>query len=150
METWVQGALRGLGGVTVTGLREAVAYILARGGCMHPFRFSRILALAELHTLRKTGKRLTDAVYVTGPGVFFIEGLKDIIEGSECFVKHEGDPATGRRGCIEYRCSIPQLPGEAVEALDCALREASKLDDMELNQRVLGDSLFKRLTGENS
>ncbi len=134
----------------MTGLREAVAYILARGGCMHPFRFSRILALAELHALREAGRRLTDAVYVTGPGVFFIEGLKDVIEGDSCFVKHEGDPATGRRGCIEYRCPIPQLPGEAVEALDWALREASKLDDMALNQLVLGDPLFKRLTGESS
>lgn len=130
-------------------LRDAVAYILHRMGCTHPFRLSRVLALAELRAMERGLGRLTDARYVAGPGAFYIEGVKEAIEGDECFVKHEGDPATGRKGCIEYRCEPPAgVPAEAKTFLDEAMEEARRLDDMELNRRVVEHPLFKKLAEE--
>ncbi len=127
------------------GLREALAYILSRTGCIHPFRASRILALAELKALERGLGRLTSARYGAGPGTFYIEGVKEAIEGDQCFAKHEGDPSTGRKGCIEYRCEPPELPPEARSLLDEAIEEAKGLDDMELNRRVVEHPLFKKL-----
>jgi len=128
--------------------RDALAYILSRMGCSHPFVASRVLALAELRSLERRGERLTDLVYRGGPGVFYIEQLKDIIEADGCFAKREGDPSRGRRGCIEYRCSPPQLPPEARRLLDEAIEEASRLDEMRLNELVVNHPLFRRLLGE--
>jgi len=128
--------------------REALAYLLHRMGCSHPFLASRVLALAELRSLEERGERPTDLTYRAGPGVFYIEELKDIIEGDECFQKHEGDPSSGRRGCIEYRCQPPSLPEEARRLLDQAIEEAKALDEMKLNELVVNHPLFKRLAEE--
>jgi hydroxypyruvate isomerase len=125
--------------------RDAIAYILHRVGCVHPFRFSRILALAELAALERGRGRLTDARYVAGPGVFYIEGIEDVMKSDDCFVKHEGDPSTGRRGCIEYRCQPPSLPEEARSLLDEAIEKAAKLSDEELNKTVVNHPLFSKL-----
>ena len=124
---------------------ELVAYILHKAGCIHPFRLSRILALAELEWLRRGRGRLSNLRYVRGPGVFYIEGVKELVESSSCYERVEGDPATGRRGCIKFKCSPPQLPRDVVEVLEGAIRESSKLDDMELNRRVVEDPLFNEL-----
>jgi hydroxypyruvate isomerase len=122
---------------------------LSRMGCVHPFVFSRVLALAELKSLEKRGKRITeDLVYVAGPGTFYIEGIKEIIESDECFVKHEGDPSTGRKGCIEYRCPPPSIPEEDKAFLDEAIEEAKNLSMEELNNRVINHPLYRKLVRE--
>ncbi|MCE4600460.1 MAG: SocA family protein [Desulfurococcales archaeon] len=125
------------------GVRETVAYILSRSGCLHPFRLSRLLALAESRYIKLYGARLTDAVYVMGPGVFYIEGLKEVFESDECFVKHEGDPSRGVRGCIEYKCQAPRLPENARQVIDAVIEEYGPLDDMELNRLVIEDEALK-------
>ncbi len=125
--------------------RDAVAYILHRMGCQHPFTFSRVLLLAELEHMARRGERLTEFKYVAGPGTFFIEGLKELIESDECFVKHEGDPSTGRRGCIEYRCPPPQIPGDVKQLLDEVIERVRGVSDMELNNMVLQHPLYKKV-----
>lgn len=127
--------------------REIVAYILARSGCTHPFRVSRLLALAEIEWLERKGKRLTGLKYVRGPGVFFIEGLKELIEHDPCFRLHEGDPATGRRGCVEFVCGEPELPPEVRAVIDEVLSKNSGVGDMELNEAVVSDPRFARIGG---
>jgi hydroxypyruvate isomerase len=82
--------------------KETIAYLLKRTGCIHPFRMSRILAYAELLALNDSGIRLTNLTYKYAVGVFYIEGIKEMIKQDECFVKHEGDPEKGIKGCIEY------------------------------------------------
>ncbi|MEB2836057.1 MAG: hypothetical protein GSR80_000069 [Desulfurococcales archaeon] len=49
-----------------TRSRDVVAYMLQRLGCTHPFRLSRLLALAEMEALERLGRRLTDLRYVLG------------------------------------------------------------------------------------
>jgi len=127
--------------------RNIVAYVLARAGCTHPFRISRYLALAEMEWLERKGERLTSLKYVAGPGVFFIEGLKEIVEADPCFRIHEGDPSTGRRGCVEYVCEGPELPDEVKEVIDQVIRKYSGVEDMELNKLVVEDPRFPKLTG---
>ncbi len=127
---------------------DAVKYVLALEGCLHPFRISRILALAELYSLEEGGGRLTDARYVLGPGVFFIEGFKEAVEADGCIAKREGDPERGVRGCLYLACGgPPRLPGEAARYLERAAREARGLSDEELNDRVVKHPLFGRLAG---
>ncbi len=127
--------------------KEIVAYVLARAGCTHPFRVSRYLALAEMEWLERRGERLTKLKYVAGPGVFFIEGIKEMIENDHCFIKHEGDPSTGRKGCIEYVCEPPSLPEDVQEVVDGVIQKYSGIEDMELNRLVVEDPRFKKLVG---
>ena len=125
--------------------RDALAYILSRMGCVHPFVASRVLALAELASLEERGERLTDLTYRRGPGVFYIEGIKEIIESDKCFRKHEGDPSTGRRGCIEYTCTTPSIPEEQRRYLDLAIEKAKAMDEQQLNDTVVNHPLFEKL-----
>ncbi len=130
----------------MTDARSVVAYILSRTGCIHPFRLSRILALAEIRAIEKTGKRLTDLRYEAGPGTFYIVGFKEeIVERDPCFHKREGDPYTGRKGCLEYLCKPPVLPGDVKSLLDEVLSETSGMDDFQLNNLVINNKLFKKL-----
>jgi hydroxypyruvate isomerase len=124
---------------------DAVRYILSKAGCLHPFRLSRILALADLKYLREKGKRLTDTVYRKAPGAFYIEGLKEEIQNNPCYIKHEGDKEKGIRSCIEYKCKPPEIPGELARYLNEAIQEAAGLDDMALNKKVVDDPLFDKL-----
>ena len=125
--------------------RELLTYILSRVGCVHPFRLSRLALLAELEWMRERGERLSDLVYVAGPGTFYVEGLKEMVEGDECFERREGDPARGVPGCIAYRCSPPSLPEDVKVLVDRVLGEASGLDDQALNERVLSHPLYERV-----
>lgn len=128
--------------------KKLVAYILSRLGCTHPFRVTRILALAELRALERGVGRLSNMRYIPGPGVFYVEGFKEAIEGDECFTKRKGDPSRGTKGCIEYKCEPPSIPAEIAELLDEAIETARGLDDMELNRVVVEHPLFKKLAGE--
>ena len=134
-----------LGGKALLKAIDAVKYILAKAGCLHPFRLSRVLALSDLKHLRDKGERLTDTVYRKAPGAFYIEGLKEETKDNPCYEKHEGDKEKGIRSCIEYKCEPPELPGELAKYLDEAIKEASGLDDMALNRRVVEDPLYDKL-----
>jgi hydroxypyruvate isomerase len=124
--------------------REVVGYILARLGCLHPFRLSRLLALAEIESIRRRGTRLTSLRYVAGPGTFYIEGFKELVK-SECFEKVEGDPERGIRGCIKYTCPEPALPDDARAIIDQVIERYGRAGDEELNRMVVENDVFRRL-----
>jgi hydroxypyruvate isomerase len=128
--------------------RLLCAYVLSRTGCIHPFRLSRILALIELEWMRSRGERLSDIIYVRGPGTFYIEGLKEAVEEDPCFEKRKGDPNTGRKGCIEYKCEVPQLPEEVKKHVDEVLEKVKNLDEFEINKKVVEDELFQKISKE--
>ncbi len=125
--------------------RKLVAYILAKTGCIHPFRISRILALAEIRYLERMNKRLMNLEYRGFDKVFYIEGLKEIIENDQCFKIIEGDPSRNIKGCVEYICEEPVIPSEVREVIDEAINTASNLSDDELNDLVIENPLFKKL-----
>ncbi len=129
-----------------TRSRDVVAYMLQRLGCTHPFRLSRLLALAEMEALERLGRRLTDLRYVPGPGTFYIEGFKESLD-EECFHKREGDPQRGVRGCLEYTCEPPSISEEERSIIDSVIERYSKLSDEELNRMVVEDPRFRKLTG---
>jgi hydroxypyruvate isomerase len=126
-------------------LRDLLGYVLAKTGCIHPFRISRIIALAEILYMRRNNKRFTNIKYVGFDKVFYIEGLKETVENDACFERREGDPSKHIRGCIEYKCEAPNLPSDVREVIDEAINTASKLNDEELNKIVIDDPLFSRL-----
>ncbi len=126
-------------------LRDLLGYILAKTGCIHPFRISRILALAEILYMGRNNKRFTNVKYVGFNKVFYIEGLKETVENDNCFERREGDPSKNIMGCIEYNCEEPDLPNDVKEVVDEAINTASKLNDEELNSIVANDPLFTRL-----
>ena len=120
---------------------EATKYILGKNNCLHPFRISRILALAELICLEKYRKRITSAKYIGGPGVFYIEGLKEELLNDPCFAKIEKD-----HGCISYVCKETiELDKDARECLDEAINIAEKLTDIDLNDLVVKHKLYNKL-----
>ena len=125
--------------------RDLLAYVLSEMGCIHPFLASRILALAESKYFMRKGKRLTRLRYVGGPGTFYIEGLKELVDNDECFRTREGDPSAGKRGCIEYICREPLIDEDAREVIGEAIEEARRLGEFELNRRLMENPVFKRL-----
>ncbi len=127
--------------------RDALAYLLAKLGCTHPFRVSRLLALAEDAALERLGRRLTDLTYVPGPGVFYIEELKAIVESDECFGKREGDPQRRVRGCIYFQCETPKLPEEARLVIDEVIERYASLPDEELNRLALQSRVLRGSQG---
>jgi len=87
-----------------------------------------------------TGARMTSFKYVKGPGVFYIEGLKEMLKGNQCFRVNED------RHCIEYVCEgKPSVAGEHRTLLDRAIEEASGLSDRELNNLVVTRKLYDQL-----
>jgi len=120
--------------------REYVAYVMSRLGCVHPFRISRILLLADWLSTERRGRRLTGLTYVKEEFGFYVEELATIIEEMQeegCVVKRE------EMKCLEYTCDEPEIPEEDREILDEVISEVRDLDDRELNRRVLSDPRYR-------
>ncbi len=121
-------------------LPKISAYILKRKNCLHPFKISRIIALAELICMEKYGKRITNAKYTDGPGVFYIDGLKEELLNSSYFEKLED------KGCIKYTCNEEiDIEEDVLLCLDEAIKIADKASDIELNNIVINHRLFQKL-----
>ncbi len=122
------------------GDRDYVTYVMSRLGCVHPFRISRILLLADWLSMERRGRRLTNLTYVKEEFGFYIEELTGIIEEMQeegCVVKRE------ERKCLEYMCEEPEIPEEDREILEEVISEVKDLDDRELNRRVLSDPRYR-------
>ncbi len=122
-----------------------VAYILARLGCTHPFRVSRILLLADWRAEEVGLGRLTEGLsYVAEPYGFYVEGLQGVLERLErsgCLRRREEER------CLEYTCAEPGLMPQEREVLDEVIREVYDLSDRELNRLVTRDERYVELTG---
>ncbi len=120
-----------------------VAHVLAKLGCAHPFRLSRILLLAEWRARERGLGRLTDGLdYVAEPYGFYVEGLQDVLERLErsgCLERRE------EKRCLEYTCEEPELDPHVREILEEVIREVSNLSDSELNRLVTGDERYREL-----
>ncbi len=126
-------------------LDEAVIrYIMYRLGCTHPFYISRILLLAESRALEVLGRRITGLTYSGESFGFYVEELPSIIEKLEnegCARRHE------ERGCIEYRCSEPQLPEDIARILEETIEKTHNMEPAELNRAAIHDKNYKILLG---
>ena len=117
--------------------KELLAYIIGRKGCIHPFIISRIIAYSELKWYSKYGKWLTDFKYIGFLKVFYIEGLKEIIEENKCFQIIND--------CIKYICHVPELNSDIKTFIDSALAELSSLSMDQLNNKVVSYRFYDRL-----
>jgi hypothetical protein len=59
-----------------------------------------------------------------------------------------GDPTTGKKGCVKFKCEPPTLPDEVRELLDSVIERTKELDDNEINKLVVGDELFLKISRE--
>ncbi len=125
-------------------LENIVGYIVWRLGCTTPFVVSRVLALVEMEWFRRRGEWLTDLRYVVFDKVFYIEGLKEFLEG-ECYVLRSPGPG-GEKGCIEYVCDPPEIDSELTGVIDSVVervRELGKPED--INDLVVTHPLWSKL-----
>ena len=122
-------------------MEQAVAYLLSKSGCMHPFRISRILVLAYWRGAEELGREMT----VRGESFgFYVEEIPRVVENMiarGCAEKNE----EGR--CVRYKCEEPQLPEGVKEVLDSVYEETKNVSDIELNRLVVRDPRYKKLVG---
>ncbi len=116
-----------------------VAYLMYKLGCSHPFRISRILLLAEWEAKERLGRRLTDFHYVMEDFGFYVEELKDIIDG---FVEEGCAEKVEEEKCIRYLCEAPEIPEEVKELLDEVIERVKDVSDRELNRMVIRDPRY--------
>ena len=122
--------------------RRIIEYILYKMKCVHPFRVSRILLLAEWSYNEKYREKLSNFKYVAEPFAFYVEGLKDIIDeliDSGCAILRQV------KKCIEYTCSQPGIPEKIRVIIDGVIDRAAKLSDYELNKLVVNDDRYHSL-----
>ncbi len=119
-------------------LRDAVAYILGRTKCLHPFRISRILVLANWLLEEKGLKPVEFSVEGFKAG-FYIPELSVLIDRDKCFKRNE------EAKCIEYTCPPPKMSREYIEAIENAISKVVGLDDTEVNRLVIHDPRYSEL-----
>ncbi len=120
---------------------DLLSYLFSELGCVHPFRISRILLMAEWLSLEKNGHRLTEFTYVKEEFGFYIEEIKELMDKLEekgCIEKIEG------KKCFQYKCQPPKLPDNVKSLLDEIIAETRGLSDQELNKLVIRDPRYKR------
>ncbi len=118
---------------------KLVGYIVSKAGCLHPFRISRILVLANWKALEKLGRPLASFRIDGFEAGFYIPGFKEALEEDECFRTSE------EKKCVEYICQPPSL-GEKVESMvDSIIQEVSGLNDSELNKLIVRDKRYREL-----
>ncbi len=125
--------------MTEISLRDTIAYIAWKLGCVHPFRISRILVLANWKALEELGNIITRFRVQGFEAGFFVEGVKEIIEEDRCFKINE------EKKCIEYLCEPPKIPIETKEIINKIVDETKNLSDRELNRLVIRDSRYREL-----
>ncbi len=126
----------------MSDINAIISYIVWKGGCLHPFRISRILMLVEWEYEGRYGKRLTDLKYVCEPFGFYIEGFSELIKGNPCLRKKKLEK---EKACLEYVCeNEPKCKDVIREVIDGILEKVKRLDDVELNRLVIRDERYKR------
>ncbi len=125
--------------MTETSIRDIIAYLVWRTGCIHPFRISRILVLANWRAIEERGTPIAKFGVQGFEAGFYIEGVKEIIEEDKCFKINE------EKKCIEYYCQPPKIPEEHSRILDKVLEQTKNLSDRELNRLVTRDPRYREL-----
>ena len=124
---------------------KIVRYIFSRLGCVHPFRISRLILLAEwLYNDRYESKLSTGFTYVAKAFGFYVEELPKIVDKLDkfgCIVKVKEK----KNKCFLYKCDVPTLDNSVSEVVDTVLNRFGSLSDKELNNAVVKDDRYKML-----
>ena len=122
---------------------KIVRYIFSRLGCVHPFRISRLILLAEwFYNDRYESELSTGFTYVAETFGFYIEELPKIIDKLDklgCIVKVKNE----KNKCFSYKCDTPSLENSISEVVDTVLNRFGSLSDKELNDVVVKDDRYK-------
>ncbi len=125
--------------MTEINVRDTIAYLIWRAGCIHPFKISRILVLANWRAIEEKGSPIIKFKVQGFEAGFYIEGVKEIIKEDECFNVNE------EKKCIEYTCQPPKIPEEYARILDNTLEQTRNLSDRDLNRLVTRDPRYREL-----
>jgi len=124
--------------VTELNMRNVALYIVWRTGCIHPFRISRLLVLANWRSIKEKGKVIAKFKVSGFEAGFSIDELPEIRD-DECISLNED------RRCLEYICEPPQIDEDYKNIIDKVIDETRDLDDISLNRMVIHDHRYKEL-----
>jgi len=134
-----------MGGRATISLRDIVAYLLYKHKCLHPYRISRILVLANWRALEESGEpivRFSIEGFEAGFTIPEIASIKEAARRGEekCVRPNEEEK------CLEYVCNEPpKIPRKHAEILEKVMEEVRGLDDASLNRLVIRDPRYKPL-----
>ena len=123
--------------------REIISYIFYKSNCIHPFRVSRILLLAEWKFQEKYGKRLTNIKYIAEPYGFYSDDISVIIKELEStgIIIKKGE----KKKCYEYIGKEIRIPEYIKVILDDIIESTKSLSDTQLNRLVINNPKYKVL-----
>ena len=113
-------------------------YIIKRLGCIHPYRISRILVLANWKAIEDKGCPI---VYFNVSGFeagFSVDELSKL-KNDKCIRINK------ENRCMEYICEDPEIDEYDKKIIDEVIEEVSGLSDIELNRVVIRDRRYKEL-----
>ena len=120
---------------------KIVRYFFSKLGCVHPFRISRLVLLAEWLYKDKYGSTLSTGFrYVAEPYGFYVEEISKIMDKlgkTGCVVKDD------KNKCFIYKCEAPKLDEDVVKVVDDVVNKFASLSDKELNNIVVNDERYK-------
>ena len=126
---------------------DIVRYLFSRSVCIHPYRISRVLLLAEWRYMEKYGRRMTSLTYKALPYAMYVEELPDIMDKDPCLEKRRMKKPDGSEyGCVSYTCPQPPSLDEKLKTVvDSVLGETNELSDQELNKLVIKNPNYRIL-----
>ena len=128
------------------GVNEAL-YVLWKAGCLHPFRISRIMMLADWKYEERYGERLTEFKYLGTDFGFYVDGLPELLEDTKCIRRKKFMTPEGEKGCLEYICGgEPECEGKDV--LNEVIEGTREMSDVELNRLVIRDPRYRKYLSE--
>jgi len=119
-------------------MRNIALYIIWRTGCIHPFRISRLLVLANWRSIEEKGRVIAKFKVSGFEAGFSIDKLPEI-KDDKCISLNED------RRCLEYNCEPPSIEEDYRNIIDKIIDETIDLDDISLNRMVIYDARYKKL-----
>lgn len=117
-----------------------IKYIFSNFRCIHPFKISRLLLLAEWSYGDKYGSLLTELTYITKEYGFYVEEIPKIVDRlteEGCLEKDEVNK------CFKYICNPPHIEKDVKDILDEVIHDFGGLSDKELNRIVIEDKKYR-------
>jgi len=119
-------------------LRKLVYYIIWKSKCIHLYRISRILVLANWNALESIGHYIIGFSINGFEAAFSIDELAGL-KSDDCININED------ARCMEYTCMPPKIDDDVRKIIDDVIESTRDLDDSTLNRLVIKDKRYREL-----